>query len=41
MTSGGIDDDAFDAAEPPPLSTEDVQFGKGACRTDDLGCIKV
>ena len=41
MASGGIDDDTFNAAEPPPVSAQDIQFREDACRAGDLGCIKV
>jgi hypothetical protein len=39
--SGGVDDGAFNAAKPPPVSAQDIQFGEGTCRAGDLGCIKV
>jgi hypothetical protein len=41
MASAGIDDDTFNAAEPPPLNAQDIQFREDACGTADLGCIKV
>jgi hypothetical protein len=36
MATGGIDDDAFNAAEPLPLSAQHIQFGEDACRAGDL-----